>query len=129
MNDLYSYYVQHRNSRVMHKWEHYFEIYDRFLSPIRRSNPVILEIGVQLGGSCEMWRDYFGPATHIFGIDINPETLSPRYNIDTYETNVPGLFVAGGQLAGKRTGTVFIENGRFHGAKIIEVIAGRSGGQ
>jgi hypothetical protein len=73
MNDLYSFYAQHRNSRVMHKWEHYFDIYDRFLSPMRSSNPVILEIGVQLGGSCEMWRDYFGPAAHIFGIDINPE--------------------------------------------------------
>jgi hypothetical protein len=73
MNDLYSYFAQHRNSRVMHKWEHYFDIYDGFLSPIRRSNPVILEIGVQLGGSCEMWREYFGPAAHVFGIDINPE--------------------------------------------------------
>jgi hypothetical protein len=73
MNDLYSFYAQHRNSRVMHKWEHYFDIYDRFLSPMRSSNPVVLEIGVQLGGSCEMWRDYFGPAAHIFGIDINPE--------------------------------------------------------
>ena len=73
MNDLYSFYAQHRNSRVMHKWEHYFDIYDHFLSPIRSSNPVIVEIGVQLGGSCEMWRDYFGPATHIYGIDINPE--------------------------------------------------------
>jgi 23S rRNA U2552 (ribose-2'-O)-methylase RlmE/FtsJ len=73
MNDLYSFYAQHRNSRVMHKWDHYFEIYERFLSPIRRSNPVVLEIGVQLGGSVEMWRYYFGPATRIYGIDINPD--------------------------------------------------------
>ena len=73
MNDLYSFQAQHRNTRVMHKWDHYFEIYERFLSPIRRSNPVVVEIGVQLGGSVEMWRDYFGPATRIFGIDINPE--------------------------------------------------------
>jgi hypothetical protein len=73
MNDLFSFYAQHRNSRVMHKWEHYFDVYDFFLAPIRRSNPVVLEIGVQLGGSCEMWREYFGPAAHIFGIDINPE--------------------------------------------------------
>jgi 23S rRNA U2552 (ribose-2'-O)-methylase RlmE/FtsJ len=57
----------------MHKWEHYFEVYERFLSPIRRNGPVVVEIGVQLGGSVEMWRDYFGPATRIFGIDINPE--------------------------------------------------------
>ena len=71
-NDLYSFYAQHRNTRVMHKWSQYFEVYERYLSGIRRSNPTILEIGVQLGGSVEMWRDYFGPAARIFGIDINP---------------------------------------------------------
>ena len=59
------------------------------------------------------------------GVDINPETLAPRYAIDTYETNVPGLFVAGGQVAGKRTGTVFIENGRFHGELIAKTLASR----
>ncbi len=72
MNDLYSFHAQHRNTRVMHKWEHYFEVYERFLSPIRRAK-VVLEIGVELGGSVEMWRDYSGPATRIFGIDVNPE--------------------------------------------------------
>jgi thioredoxin reductase (NADPH) len=38
---------------------------------------------------------------------------------------VPGLFVAGGQIAGKKTGTIFIENGRFHGEKIAREIAAR----
>ena len=52
---------------------------------------------------------------------------APTYNADTFETNVPGLFVAGGALAGVDTGTVFIENGRFHGEKIIDVIASRFG--
>ncbi len=60
------------------------------------------------------------------GVQINPETLEPKYSAETYETNVPGLFVAGGQLAGKKTGTVFIENGRFHGQQIAKVIADRS---
>jgi thioredoxin reductase (NADPH) len=49
----------------------------------------------------------------------------PTYDPTTFETNVPGLFVAGGALAGVDTGTVFIENGRFHGEKIIEAIATR----
>ncbi len=62
------------------------------------------------------------------GVQINPETLEPKYSAETYETNVPGLFVAGGQLAGKKTGTVFIENGRFHGQQIAKVIADRSRG-
>jgi methyltransferase family protein len=73
MNDLYSFFAQHRNTKVMHKWDHYFEVYERFLSPIRRTNPVVVEIGVQLGGSVEMWREYFGPAARLYGIDINPE--------------------------------------------------------
>jgi thioredoxin reductase (NADPH) len=59
------------------------------------------------------------------GVEINPETLEPKYSAETYETNVPGLFIAGGQLAGKRTGTVFIENGRFHGEVIAKTLAGR----
>lgn len=59
------------------------------------------------------------------GVQIHEETLSPKYNPDTYETDVPGLFVAGGQLAGKRTGTVFIENGRFHGEVIAKTLASR----
>jgi thioredoxin reductase (NADPH) len=59
------------------------------------------------------------------GVEINPETEGPPYAAETYETNVPNLFVAGGALAGKHTGTVFIENGRFHGAKIIDALAPR----
>jgi thioredoxin reductase (NADPH) len=49
----------------------------------------------------------------------------PFYDRETFETNVPNLFVIGGAIAGVETGTIFIENGRFHGEKIIEVIANR----
>jgi thioredoxin reductase (NADPH) len=59
------------------------------------------------------------------GIEVNEETQEPRYDPQTFETNVPGLFVAGGQQAGNRTGSVFIENGRFHGERIAEVLAAR----
>jgi len=50
---------------------------------------------------------------------------APVHDPNTFETNVPGLFVAGGAIAGVDTGTVFIENGRFHGEKIVEEIARR----
>jgi len=50
---------------------------------------------------------------------------APVHDPATFETNVPGIFVAGGAIAGVDTGTVFIENGRFHGEKIVEVIASR----
>ncbi len=50
---------------------------------------------------------------------------APVHDPGTFETNVPGIFVAGGAIAGVDTGTIFIENGRFHGEKIIETIASR----
>ncbi len=61
------------------------------------------------------------------GVALDPVTLAPRYDPLTYETNVPNLFVAGGQVAGTRTGTVFIENGRLHGEQVGRVLAERLG--
>jgi thioredoxin reductase (NADPH) len=58
------------------------------------------------------------------GVELN-DRQAPVYSPETFETNVPGLFVAGGALAGMDTGTIFIENGRFHGEKLVEVIAAR----
>ena len=60
------------------------------------------------------------------GVTLN-EREAPAYDPDTFETNVPGLFVAGGASAGVDTGTIFIENGRFHGERVADVIAKRKG--
>ena len=59
------------------------------------------------------------------GVAVDESTLEPKHDPETFETNVPGLFVAGGQIAGRKTGTIFIENGRFHGEKIAQAIAQR----
>jgi thioredoxin reductase (NADPH) len=58
------------------------------------------------------------------GVALN-DRQAPTLNPETFETNVPGLFVAGGAIAGADTGTIFIENGRFHGKKIVEAIGAR----
>jgi thioredoxin reductase (NADPH) len=58
------------------------------------------------------------------GVKLN-ERQAPIHHPETFETNVPGLFVAGGAIAGVDTGTIFIENGRFHGERIVEAIAAR----
>jgi thioredoxin reductase (NADPH) len=50
----------------------------------------------------------------------------PTYDPDTFETNVPGLFLAGGAICGRDTSNVFIENGRFHGERIVATIAART---
>jgi thioredoxin reductase (NADPH) len=61
------------------------------------------------------------------GVEIDPETCGPRHDPQTYETNVPGLFVIGAMVAGKASGRIFIENGRFHGQVAIDEIARREG--
>jgi thioredoxin reductase (NADPH) len=48
------------------------------------------------------------------------ERRAPIFNPDTMETNVPGLFVAGGMVGGLDTGAIFLENGQFHGEKIVQ---------
>ena len=57
------------------------------------------------------------------GVDIDPDTCGPRHNPETYETNVDGLYVIGAMVAGKASGRIFIENGRFHGELVIREIA------
>ena len=59
------------------------------------------------------------------GIRCDDVTLAPELDMDTFETNVPNLFIAGGAIAGKKTGNIFIENGRFHGDKIIAELTKR----
>jgi len=46
----------------------------------------------------------------------------PVCNPDTLESNVPGIYLAGVIVAGKRTNEIFIENGRFHGQLIAEAL-------
>jgi thioredoxin reductase (NADPH) len=64
------------------------------------------------------------------GVRVDPVTLKPEHDPASFETNVPGLFLAGALVSGKDTGKVFIENGRFHGEAIVNAIvrAGQAGG-
>jgi bacillithiol disulfide reductase len=71
----------------------------------------------------------YGPDTALLeaaGVRVNPRTRQPEHDPRTFETNVPGLFVAGAITAGIDTNRVFIENGRFHGAVIVKTILARS---
>lgn len=56
------------------------------------------------------------------GIEIDPETMKPKHNPETMESNVKGIYLAGVVIAGKETGKIFIENGRFHGGQIAAAL-------
>ncbi|MEH7460788.1 YpdA family putative bacillithiol disulfide reductase [Bacillus thuringiensis] len=59
------------------------------------------------------------------GVEIDSETGRPLYNEETMETNVEGIFIAGVIAAGNNANEIFIENGRFHGDAIAQLIAAR----
>jgi len=52
------------------------------------------------------------------GIELQKPEMRPVCNPQTFESNVPGIYVAGVIVAGSRTSEIFIENGRFHGHQI-----------
>lgn len=58
--------------KVSDKWESNFDVYERVLAEHRMYPVQLLEIGVQNGGSLEMWATYFENALNIIGCDVNP---------------------------------------------------------
>jgi len=70
----------------------------------------------------------FAPSTGLLravGVPIDPVTGIPQHDAGTLETSVPGVFVAGVVVAGFDANKVFIENGRFHGDRIVARLLGR----
>ncbi|MBA3468524.1 MAG: YpdA family putative bacillithiol disulfide reductase [Herpetosiphonaceae bacterium] len=58
------------------------------------------------------------------GVTVDADAV-PAHNLQTLETNVPGIFVAGVLTAGTLPSKVFIENGRDHGPRIVATLRRR----
>lgn len=69
-------YFEHNDGRLIDKWDHYFEVYERHFEPFRGRRPTMLEIGISHGGSLQMWRHYLGPGSTIVGVDIDPRVAA-----------------------------------------------------
>jgi thioredoxin reductase (NADPH) len=61
------------------------------------------------------------------GIELTRPEMRPVCDPQTFESNVPGIYVAGVIVAGARTSEIFIENGRFHGKQIAADLKKRIG--
>jgi thioredoxin reductase (NADPH) len=59
------------------------------------------------------------------GVPIDPKTGIPAHDANTLETPIPGLFIAGVVVAGYDANKVFIENGRYHGDRIVARLLGQ----
>jgi hypothetical protein len=72
-NDLETFFeARGATERMILKWRHYFEIYDRHLSKFVGKPTTLLEIGIAGGGSMDMWSAYLGPQCDRYGVDISP---------------------------------------------------------
>lgn len=69
---LWSYFLTN-DGNEMCKWKHYFPAYEHHFARFVNRPIFVLEIGVNNGGSLQMWKQYFGPHAQIVGVDINPE--------------------------------------------------------
>lgn len=73
-NPLWNYFKSN-TGRLIHKWQHYFDIYNNHFNRFRNKSITVMEIGVYHGGSLQMWKKYFGPQANIIGIDIDPRCM------------------------------------------------------
>lgn len=73
------YLYRKKSGKVSTKWNSYFEIYERHLDKFKNDELSLLEIGVQNGGSLDIWAEYFRNAKNLVGCDINPKVSELKY--------------------------------------------------
>lgn len=78
MKTLIDLYNEH-TGKVSDKWALYLSEYDRLFTPYRDAPISMLEIGIQNGGSLEIWSQYFSNAEKFVGCDINPDCQNLSY--------------------------------------------------
>jgi O-antigen biosynthesis protein len=72
-------FLEH-NGKVSDKWSMYIAEYDRLFQNYRNRPIYLLEIGVQNGGSLEIWGKYFPKAKKLIGCDINPDCAQLQFD-------------------------------------------------
>ena len=80
MNKLEEFFYNSKKIFGVQKGPTYFKAYDNHLKRFIGKNPVMVEIGIDQGGSLEMWNNYFDGECTIIGIDINdPSHIQKKF--------------------------------------------------
>ena len=66
--------------KISDKWSSYLPVYDNIFAEYKDKPVNLLEVGVQNGGSLEVWAKYFTKAQKIIGCDINPNCVKLAYD-------------------------------------------------
>jgi len=70
------------SGKYIAKIDHFFDAYEKHFLSFQGKNIRLLEIGVDQGGSLELWGNYFGSQCELHGIDINPDAIekAPKHS-------------------------------------------------
>lgn len=107
------------------------DIAAHFETSVAEVRPLSVILRKKSGDTFEIENDFvlamtgYQPDTGLLeacGMEFDGKTKRPRYDTDTLETNVPGLFVAGVIAAGNISAEIFIENSRRHGTLILKAL-------
>ena len=114
-------YASHAG-KVSDKWSLYLDVYERAFAGYRERPVSLVEIGVQNGGSLELWARYFARAERLVGCDIDPKcgALSfddPRISVVVGDVNTDATYKA--ILARAPGFDVFIDDGSHTSRDII----------
>ena len=112
------------------------EIKALFKANVIAIRPHVLDVRLESGKIAQIENDYVLAMTGYqpdltllssMGVVFNAGTKRPQFDPSTFETNVPGIYVAGVVISGSIGGQVFIENARDHGAPILASIRAKRG--
>lgn len=121
MKTLKDLYKKHQGKKS-YKWDFYFEEYDRIFSHCKYDRVKLLEIGVQNGGSLEIWSQYFENATAIVGCDIDAKCgylafEDPRISVLVGDINNSETIQALESIS--PTFDIVLDDGSHHSSDII----------
>jgi len=122
---LHQLYEEH-TGKVSDKWSLYLTEYDRLFHDYRDKPVRLLEIGIQNGGSFDIWLKYFSNAAALVGCDINPECArlsyyDPRIAVIVGDANAPEVSQQVFQRSPKFD--IIIDDGSHRSSDIIKSFA------
>ena len=108
--------------KISDKWTLYLKEYERIFSSYRSLPVALLEIGVQNGGSLDIWTEYFPKAALVMGLDINPRCGELFYNSHVVKNivgDVNDSAVRSRILAEAKSFDIVIDDGSHNSPDII----------
>ena len=125
MNELLNLYRAHAG-KISDRWLAYLKQYDLLFAPWRDRPVRLLEIGIQNGGTLEIWGLYFPKASVLVGCDIDPLCEGLTYDD-------PRIRVVVGDASSEDTERritahspewdIVIEDGSHHSRHIVDAFA------